>query len=372
MKLPTLLALLFIVASCSLSAPRAEERPEPALYKVGMVTRAYVDESRQNWAGTGPRPMRTTVWFPAPDDARETEAVGVPMFDGGSVAPANEVSARAGTYPLVLLSHGTGGSFIQVMWLGRYLAARGYIVAAVNHHGNTAIEKYQAQGFMLFWERPRDLSAVLDRMLADPLFGPRIDRNRIGAAGFSLGGYTVLVLAGGQFSPEQFDRFCASPQADFTCRPPLEFRDSPRQFKALRDSDPVVRDSLARAHDAYGDARIRAVFAIAPFGGGGFAKRGLKAIRIPVELVVGAADTVTPPPGNAQYLAANIKGARLTVLEGGVGHSSFLSDCTPDGRSGLPICRDPAGVDRAAIHQQVAEMAFRFFERTLQTTRPAT
>ena len=372
MKLLSLIPLLLLAAGGGATHLHAQEQAPPAAFKVGMLTRAYADDHRQNWAGTGPRPLRTVVWFPAPDEAKETEAVGAPMFDGGNVAPVSEISARAETYPLVLLSHGTGGSAIQLMWLGRYLAARGYIVAAVNHHGNTAVEKYQPQGFMLFWERPKDLSVALDLLLADPLFGPHIDRDRIGAAGFSLGGYTVLVLAGGQFSPEQFDKFCASPRADFTCRPPLEFRDAPRQFGALRDTDPVVRDSLARAHDSYADARIRAVFAIAPVGGGGFVKRGLKAVRIPVELVVGAADTVAPPPANAQYFAANIKGARLTLLPGGVSHSSFLADCTPDGRSGLPICRDPAGVDRAAVHRKVSGMAFEFFERALKMNRPAT
>jgi predicted dienelactone hydrolase len=41
-----------------------------------------------------------------------------------------------------------------MMWLGYYLASRGYIVAAVNHHGNTAAEKERAaQGFLLYWER---------------------------------------------------------------------------------------------------------------------------------------------------------------------------------------------------------------------------
>ena len=89
-----------------------------------------------------------------------------------------------------------------MMWLGHYLAARGYIVAAVNHHGNTAAEKQRAaQGFLLYWERAKDLTVVLDKLFADPFFGPRIDRDRIGAAGFSLGGYTVISVAGGGIQP---------------------------------------------------------------------------------------------------------------------------------------------------------------------------
>ena len=337
-----------------------------------MATRPFVDEQRRNWSGTGARPMRTSVWYPAADSAKETESVGAPMFDGGSVAPLARISPRANTYPLILLSHGTGGTAIQLMWLGRYLAAHGYIVAALNHHGNTGIEKYQPQGFVLVWERPRDVTAALDLLLADPLFGPRIDRERIGAAGFSLGGYTVLALAGGQFKPEAFDDFCASPARDFTCRPQAEFPDARQLFEALKGTDDVVKESLARANDPTQDTRIRAVFAIAPVLGGGFSRRGLKAVRIPVAIVVGDADRVATPATNAQYFASSIRNAELSILPGGVGHYTFLADCTTEGRGGLPICRDAMGVDRAAVHRQTSAKALEFFDRTLKANRPAT
>lgn len=363
-----LLAVLAIVAG----AARAEDAQAPGLSKVGMVTRPFVDEHRRNWSGTGPRPIRTAIWYPARDSAKETEAVGAPMFDGGNVAPEAPVSANAVTYPLILLSHGTGGSAIQLMWLGRYLAARGYIVAAVNHHGNTGIEKYMPQGFKLIWERPRDLSVAIDRLLEDPLVGPRIDRKRIGAAGFSLGGYTVLALAGGDFSLERFNQFCASPARDFTCGPQREFPDAQRQFDALKATDPVVLESMARMRDATQDPRIRAIFAIAPALGGGFSKRGLKAVKIPTAIVVGQADNVAPPATNAQSIADGIRSSRITILPGGVGHYTFLADCTVEGRSGLPICRDAAGVNRAAVHAQVSQMAVDFFRETLKTNGPAT
>jgi len=83
-------------------------------------------------------------------------------------------------------------------WLASFLAAQGYVLAGVNHHGNTALESYTVQGFVCAWERAMDLTAVLDQLLQDPFFASRIDPRRIGAAGFSLGGYTVLALAGGR------------------------------------------------------------------------------------------------------------------------------------------------------------------------------
>ena len=57
--------------------------------------------------------------------------------------------------PLILLSHGATSLGLSLMWLGDFLAQHGYIVAAVNHHGNTAAgDQILAQGFALAWERP--------------------------------------------------------------------------------------------------------------------------------------------------------------------------------------------------------------------------
>jgi predicted dienelactone hydrolase len=342
--------------------------PATAQTQVGMVTRDYTDGNRKNWQATGPRPLRTAVWYLATDATGKAETIfgGPPdreVFAPVTVMGGAEISNTKQKYPLVLLSHGTGGSSVQMMWLGHYLASRGYIAAAVNHHGNTAAERHPAaQGFLLYWERARDLSAVLDRLLADPLFGPRIDRQRIGAAGFSLGGYTVISIAGGQFSPGQFEAFCQSRQRDFTCRPQPEFPDAPKLFANLKKTDAVVKESLTHAGDSFRDPRIKRVFAIAPALGSGFSKAGLSRIRIPVSIVVGQADKVTPVATNAQRYARLIKGARLTILPGEIGHYSFLAECNTHGKTVLDICRDAPSVDRAKIHQRVAQKAWRFFE----------
>jgi predicted dienelactone hydrolase len=338
------------------------------IFKVGMITRDFTDDQRRNWQGTAPRPLRTAIWYPAnPTNIKEETIFGGPpdteVFAPVTVAAGAEVSNTKQKYPLVLLSHGTGGSAIQMMWLGYYLASRGYIVAAINHHGNTAAEKQPAaQGFMLFWERANDLSVLLDKLLADPLFGPRIDRDRIGAAGFSLGGYTVIAIAGGQFSPRQFASFCRSRERDFTCEPQPEFPDAPKLFAELKETDPVVKESLRHAGDSYRDPRIKRVFAIAPALGGGFTKAGLSRIRIPVFIIVGQADKVTPVFTNAQRYAQFIRTEQMIVLPGEVGHYTFLAECNPHGKSILDICRDAPSVDRVKVHQRVAQEAWRFFE----------
>ena len=154
--------------------------------ETGHQTRAWTDPRRRDWADAGQRPLLTEAWHPMGE----------------------------GRFPCVLLSHGTGGSAGQLAWLGEALAARGYVAAAVNHHGNTSAEPYMPQGFGLWWERARDLSAVLDLLLADAFFGTRIDPGRIGAAGFSLGGYTVIALAGARTDLRALGEFCEGPQRD--------------------------------------------------------------------------------------------------------------------------------------------------------------
>ena len=338
-------------------------------FKVGMVTRSFVDEKRKNWQRTAPRPLRTAVWYPAAATPTKEETIfgGAPekeIFAPVTVAPDAEISRAFRNYPLVLLSHGTGGSSVQMMWLGYYLAARGYIVAAVNHHGNTSAEREPAaQGFLLYWERAKDLRAVLDKLLVDTFFGQRIDRDRIGAAGFSLGGYTVLSLAGGVFSLQQFETFCSSPQRDFTCQPQNEFPDAPRLFEDLKKTDPIVQESLRHAGDSYKDKRIKRVFAISPALGSGFTAAGLSKVRVPVLIVIGQADTITPLATNAQRYADLIKGARLRVIEGEVGHYTFLAECNAHGKAVVDICRDGGATDRALVHNQVAQLAFDFFEQ---------
>jgi|SRR5688572_8013268 len=332
---------------------------------VGMVTREYVDTSRENWDRTGPRPLRTAIWYPAPPSAEMTESVTAGVFQGGSVAPGAPIAADRRRYPLIVLSHGTGGSFVQMMWLGRFLAARGFIVAAVNHHGNTGAEPARrAQGFLLYWERARDLSRVLDRLLADDIFGPRIDERRIGAAGFSLGGFTALLAGGARFASAQFDAFCASPSRDFTCEPQPEHPTAQAEFAQLRKTDAVVMESLRHSGDSYRDPRVRAVFAIAPALGAGLTEASLAAMPVPLELVVGDRDATTPSATNAARIAGLVPGARFTVLPG-VSHYTFLGTCDERGIQVVDICRDPPPTSRPEIHHRVGEMAVAFFRRTL-------
>ena len=188
----------------------------------------------------------------------------------------------------------------------------------------------------MWWERARDLSAVIDGMLSDPTFMPRIDRQRIGAAGFSLGGYTMIAIARGITSLAHYQEFCASAQADISCQSPPEFGDLRAKAKALADSDAAYRSALAGDSRSYRDARVRAMFAMAPALGPAFLPESLERIEIPVAIVAGAADTIAPVGSNARCDAAHMRQGELTIFPGNVGHYVFTVDCTSAGRATVP------------------------------------
>jgi predicted dienelactone hydrolase len=61
---------------------------------------------------------------------------------------------------VVVISHGTGGAGEDLDWLACPLNAAGYLVASVDHHGNSYNDEYLVEGFTLAWERPKDISIL--------------------------------------------------------------------------------------------------------------------------------------------------------------------------------------------------------------------
>jgi predicted dienelactone hydrolase len=357
------IAIVALLTACSFAAKKKEP---PVLHHVGFSFRQFQTPEAYNWRGSDEHIFGGVVWYPSEDPTEEKEQLAgpadAPLFSAGRAAKDSTIAPSFSKFPLIALSHGTGGSALQMAWLGNYLASRGYIVVAVNHPGNNAVTGYTAPGFIEGWERAKDISTAITGLLADPRFGDKIDPDRIGAAGFSYGGYTMMELAGAVTDVNRILAWCD--QQKDACNPP-EMPDLMEKFKAIQQQ-PDVQQSLQHASDSYRDPRIRAVFAIAPAVSRAFTPETLREITIPIEIVAGDADKIAPPADNAQYFAANIKDAKLTILPGGVGHYTFLDVGTDAGKKQLPqLFVDNPGVDREAVHKQVAEMAADFFDQQL-------
>jgi predicted dienelactone hydrolase len=348
----------------------AAPAPKTVLYKVGLVNRQFIPPEPYDWRDAKTHALITDIWYPAdPGAVEQMQWIGSPdnpFAKAGKAALNAPLIATPGKFPLVLLSHGIGGSSSMMAWLGSALASHGFIAAAVNHPGNNALEDYTLQGAVFWGQRAHDLSALLDLLFVDPTFGPRIDPKRVGAAGFSLGGLTVIELAGGIAEFSRYQDFCKSPKADGMCADTIEYPGLLAKVTALAKTDPAIQAAFAENSKSHRDPRIRAIFTMAPALGPAFSPDSLAKIAIPTQIVVGSVDTVVPIETSAKFFATKIPGAQVSIFQS-VGHYTFLGTCAELGDRTRPqLCIDQAGILRDEIHAQTATMASKFFDANLK------
>jgi predicted dienelactone hydrolase len=308
--------------------------------------------------------LRITVWYPAAPGAVEAPLdigpPGKPLFTPGSAAP-DAAFEDARPRPVILLSHGFGGTARIMAWFGTALARHGYVVVAVDHPGNNGRDPMTVGGAVLNWERPGDLAVALEKVKRDSSLGPHLDLNRLGAAGFSAGGFTSLVEAGARVDSDRFLRFCDAHPDDGMCASQKEFQFS-RSDAELFLAQPAVAPALAHRKDDLSIPGVKAAFVMAPGIVQSLDPESLKGLRTPVAIVLGDADKVAPPATNGEVAAALIPGAKLTVLPR-VGHYDFLAECTPAGDAAVPVC--PTDVPRAATHKVTIDGTLALFGATL-------
>ena len=100
-----------------------------------------------------------------------------------------------GAFPLVLVSHGSGGSPLVYRTLARRLAREGMVVALPEHPGNNRNDNSQADTLANFVNRPDHIRRTIDYCLTE--FAACLRPGAVAVIGHSLGGYTALALAGG-------------------------------------------------------------------------------------------------------------------------------------------------------------------------------
>ncbi|WP_374950861.1 alpha/beta hydrolase family protein [Mucilaginibacter sp.] len=318
---------------------------------IGEQTFKFNDTARK-------RPLTTEVWYPT-SDARTKPALkeGFPFV--------HEPTVRNGSlplqkHPLIMLSHGTGGGRLTMEWLADMLVKQGFIVAAVDHWGNTHDNKI-AINFVTPWQRAQDISFVLTQLLNDKQLSKVIDKDRIGAAGFSIGGYTVIALAGAKLDLDALDQYSHTPGGIKEMTIP-EFPNLPTTI-----NDDEIKASFAKSPPLK-DSRIKSVFTICPAVGQGFTKRDqFKDGNIPLYIVGAQSDSITPVKTNAAHYHKLMPRSKLYIVPGKAGHYVFLNEALGDlKKNGGMIFNDGPDVDRHAIHDKVGAMAVRFFGETLR------
>ena len=318
-------------------------------YPVGMTQIEYSDPTQ------GDRPLNYMLIYPAAPDIAATP-FKVFLSTKLRLYKDAPIVSDGLKHPLVVFSHGAGGNGSGYAWFGQYLASHGYLVAMVYHYRANTFDSSALYVRNRLWQRPRDVSLDITHLLADKTWGPHIDPNQIGAAGHSQGGFTALWLGGAKVNPDLFVAYQRGWKNNQVV--PSYLRE-----QMQLDAEPAVNVR---------DDRVKAAFAMAPgdIQGFGMDEAGLRQMSIPAYIIVGAADTATPPKENAEFAAKYIPHAKLDVLPGQVSHEIFDNECDQVGRDNYPdACIDAPGVDRAKLHEYIGNAALKFFDANLKVKR---
>jgi predicted dienelactone hydrolase len=198
-------------------------------FPVGVTTAVFVDSSRADNFTKQPRTLVTEIWYPATDEAKQMPRNKYSDFIPGGVTPEidklisdtfkitiadvdklfrNEAHrnapVRQGRFPLVVFSHGNGGTRHQNTFWCDYLASHGYIIVSPDHTGNARwtiidgkpITMQGSERLNSARDRPLDVCFLLDQMTqwdkgADARFAGRIDTDHAAVAGMSFGSFTA-------------------------------------------------------------------------------------------------------------------------------------------------------------------------------------
>jgi predicted dienelactone hydrolase len=291
------------------------------------------------------RSIETLVWYPANGGGVAVNLGDNPLFKGVSVLEGAAIGD--GQFPVVLLSHGSGGNAANLSWLAKPLAEEGFMVVAPNHPGTTSADSHPAET-VKFWNRPMDLSAVLTGVINNGEFGKHIDQHNVTVAGFSLGGFAALSAAGARVNAEAFAQYCdAQKDVMLDCK-----------WYAKGNVDLHKLDNV-QVNQSNLDRRFSQLIAIDPALSQAFVKDSLSAIKIPT-LIINLGSTEKLPIGvDASKIVTEIPKAQYHVIPD-AWHPSFLGECKPNGKQILladgdeePLCDDGGGRSRAEIHDEI-------------------
>ena len=296
----------------------------------------------------GGKAMQAGIWYPS-NVQTSTHPLDLLSQDVALNAPV-----QGQGLPLILISHGTGGSFTSHLDTAQALARAGMVVLAITHIGDNSQDQSYVGNRIDLIDRPRQIKVALDWMLSSWPGSLNINPKRVGIFGFSLGGFTSLVLLGGTPELSRMAQLCKT-KAD---APECEFikRAHGDQLSPNAETPNWTHDSRIKA------AVIAAPAAVYLFGPG-----DLREVSSPIQMWRVDNDTWAPDAWNGAIVRDNLKGHPDAHVVQGADHFAFLAPCSEALRAAVPpICQDPAGFDRAAFHRAFNQSVVDFFGTRLR------
>ncbi|MFT9019276.1 alpha/beta hydrolase family protein [Acetobacter malorum] len=274
------------------------------------------------------------IWYPTTSTPVH-QHLGIYEQD---VAP--EAPSLGRHLPLVVISHGNGGGFSGHLDTATALAQAGFVVASLTHPGDNWRDNSHA---IHVEERPKALSRLITYMLTVWPAHTIIDPSRIGAFGFSSGGFTVLATASGQPDFSRVTEHCRQYPDYYDCQ------------LIKRHPGPLPNWTDSR------DPRIKAIVVAAPALGYTFGRDGLRDVTLPVQLWRADNDHILPAPLYADAVSADLPHKPEFHEVRNAGHFDFLAPCT----ASISICQSAPDFDRVAFHRIFNADIVTFFMRML-------
>ena len=265
----------------------------------------------------------------------------------------------------VLMMPGLGGDPNHFHWLARSLMQAGWPVAVLEHPGSDAaavqalLEGRQSfDGAAALRDRLADLAAVLDAQRRGDL---NIPGTEVVLMGHSLGALTALLASGLEQVPGMEQR-CKGALAGLP----------------LTNLSELLQCELAAGGALEGNAMAslpRAVVGLNSFGGLIWPHRSRQALPIPLLIVGGTLDLITPPLDEQLPLLAGLAEhpySRVVVVEGASHFSPIRVDGQGKASEGddlFQLGEELVGVNPLSVQRVIAHEVIRFLD-TLSSESP--
>jgi len=273
-------------------------------------------------------PFPTLVLYPCESPER-SEKLGPYELSVAMNAPIKD-----GKFPLIVISHGSGGSPMSHRTLAAHLARNRFVVALPEHPGNNRNDNSLLDTVDNLTNRPRHIRRVIDWAYSSDVFGSHLKHDAVAIIGQSMGGYTALAIAGG--IPTSFPR------------------ESPDRQPRRIEVDP--------------DSRVKALVLLTPatpwFMGAG----ALGGVRVPILLWTGDKDDITPA-FHAHLVKVGVPDKSLIQhrVAANAGHFSFLTPFPAEMTNpGFLPSQDPEGFDRERFHQKLNAGVLEFLNSVMR------
>lgn len=319
-----------------------EPRPVTPSPVVGYRTETFFDPAQK-------MQRDLLIWYPVSPETIGTRSESPwDVFDIALNAPPAASQAKR---PVIAISHGYTGSPHQISWLIRALVHYGFIVIGIQHN-----DLIKGKVHLNHWQRAVDISTIITQFSLGKM-ASIADLNKIGIAGFSLGGTTAIWIAGGRSTKLK------------TLIPGPEYA-SPQDYVFADQALPTLNKEMMSKN--WKDARVKAAFIMAPAWSWLFDEESLRKISIPTYLIASSADTVLISKNNAGFFARNIPKAIYQEIPGKGTHFIFVSalnepqrkKADPSGKLSFLFQDDPS-IDRKWIQFEVSQEAVGFFNASL-------